>query len=241
MNQENKAYYLYGIIKDEPLEGIVKIPFNGIAGVVSSISLDEFGEVPLMQNLESLDWVRDKVFKHERVIEDVMKRTTIIPMKFCTIFKSEEKIIDLLKEKYSYFMELLEKYRDKSEWGVKIYCKKEEFQMAKTSTGRDYLLAKKVQEEKLQKDERYINAIVEEIYKKIRQLAEEAKVNRPTPKELLPDKNKEQVLNLSILVPDDNANKLVALVDNLARQYSLILELVGPLPVYSFIGGEKDE
>lgn len=231
-------YYLYGVIKDVHIEDIEKVPFNGIAGVISQVSPEEFGEVPLRQNLESLDWVREKVFNHERIIEDVMKKTTIIPMKFCTIFNSTERILQLLKDKYNYFTELLERFSNKHEWGFKIYCgKKPEVLTNVPASGREYLMAKKREEEKALEDERSINAYVEEIFKKVRSLAEDVRLNGPTPKELLPDKDKEQILNASFLVPDNNVDRLIALVNDMAKE-DLKLELAGPLPVYSFVGGK---
>lgn len=251
------GYYTYGIIKDEPIEmsipgidkneNIFTVPYNGIACIISRVNLDEFGEVPLKKNLESLDWVRDKVFGHERVIEETMKKTTIVPMKFCTIFSSKGKILGLLKEKYGYFIELLERFANKHEWGVKVYCRKKETVAVKNpGTGREYLMTKKAQEEKAQEEERNVNTYVEEIFGNIRPLAENARINRPTPKELLQGKNKEQVFNASFLVPDRNVEQLTLLMDDLAKMYNkdglkLELELVGPLPIYSFVGGEKDE
>lgn len=252
---EGVGYYTYGIIKNEPIgtnipgidkkENISTVPFNGIACIVSQVGLDEFGEAPLRKNLESMDWVREKAFAHERVIEEIMKRTTIIPMKFCTIFASTDRVIDMLKEKYDYFIELLERFANKHEWGIKVYCRKRETAAVKNpGSGREYLMSKKAQEEKSLEDERNVNTWGEEIFRNIKPLAEDARINRPTPKELLQDKSKEQVLNVSFLVPDRNREELTLLVDDMVKMYSkngLTLELVGPLPIYSFVGGEKDE
>lgn len=233
MSKNNKAYYLYGIIKDEP---IGKISYKGISAIVDEVSLDEFGEEPLKKNLESLDWVKDKVFNHEKVIENIMKKTTIIPMKFCTIFNTRERILGLLKEKYDYFNELLERFAGKHEWGVKVYSDiRPKVEAKSPSSGREYLALKKMEEEKIQESEREINVYVEEVFKKIRALSVDFRINRPTPKELLPDSEKEQVLNVSFLVSDSNSSELISTAKGLAG-----VELVGPLPVYSFVGDKNE-
>lgn len=246
------GYYLYGVIKDVPLRDKISgidrrqyvstVPSNGIAGIVSPVSLDEFGEVPLKQNLESLDWVRDKVFRHEGVVEEVMKKTTIIPMKFCTIFNSTERVLDLLKKKHDFFAKLLETYSGKHEWGVKIYCsiKPKTATQQTGGSGREYLTRKKIQQETVAEDERRVNASIEKIFKKLRDLAEDSRINRPTPKELLPYNDKEQVLNASFLMEETNAKRFTVLADELAEEYKeqLIVKLTGPLPIYSFIGGD---
>ena len=243
------GYYLYGIIKNMPLAdnipgldsrgSVFVIPFNDLAGIVSTVNLAEFGEVPLKQNLESLDWVRDKVFGHERVIEVVMKQTAVIPMKFCTIFNSRERVLEELEKKCDFFIKLLEAYSDKREWGIKIYESiKSELSAKPAASGREYLKLKKAQQDTALEHERRVNAMVEKIFKKINSLAESSRINRPTPKELLPHKDKEQILNASFLVLESKEKELSKLVDETARQYSeesLIVELIGPLPVYSFI------
>lgn len=242
------VYYLYGIIKDIPLkdtipgidkkENVFAASCKGIAGIISRVNLDEFGEVPLKQNLESLDWVRENVFSHERVIEEVMRQTTVIPMKFCTIFTATERILELLREKYDYFSNLLERYGGRNEWGVKVYCSiNSKPADKKAGSGREYLMKKKAEQEMELQNEAKVNASVENIFNRIRNLAEDSKINRPTPRELLVCKDKEQVLNVSFLVKDTDRDKLTALVEEMAEEHKecLSLELVGPLPVYSFI------
>lgn len=229
-------YYLYGIIKNEPIDDVLWVSFNDISGVIGEVSPGEFGEIPLRKNLESMDWVKDKVLSHEKVIESIMKKTTIIPMKFCTIFNSTERIQRLLEEKHGYFMELLERFKDKHEWGLKIYCnKRKEVYADVPASGREYLMAKKKETVKVLEDELNLNAIIEEIFIKIKDIAEDIRLNRLTPKELLPYKDKEQLVNASLLVSDKNVNRLNDLLKKYIEQ-GLILELAGPLPVYSFVG-----
>lgn len=253
-NMADDGYYLYGIIKNKPdindLPGIdgrgkvFLVHFDGMAGIASIVNLAEFGEVPLKKNLESMDWVREKVLGHERVVEAIMKQATVIPMKFCTIFNSPERIKELLEKKQVFFTKLLEAFSDKQEWGVKAYCRKDQGMAIKpTATGREYLLMKKKQYEVSLEYERKVNILVEKIFNKINILSELSKINRPTPNELLPHKDKEQVLNASFLVRKSKEKQLSVLVDELAgehREEGLTVELIGPLPVYNFVTAEGE-
>lgn len=232
-------YYLYGIVKSGTAgntAGIFEVSFKDISGVAGEVTPEEFGEGPLKKNLESMEWLKEKVFRHEKVIEDIMKKTTVIPMKFCTLFSSRGSILEVLEQKYDYFKKLLERFSDKHEWGLKIYCNKNKEKPVKVpDSGREYLITKIKENEKASEDEQRLNAAIEEFFRKIKDLAEDIKLNRPTPKELLSFNDKEQIVNTSLLIPDSNVNEL----NDLLKQYieqGIILELVGPLPVYSFIG-----
>lgn len=249
------GYYIYGVIKKAKIkenipgidrkESIATIPVNDIACIISKVSLDEFGDAGLKKNLESLDWVKEKVIRHEQIIEEIMKTTTIIPMKFCTIFNSKNNILQLLNEKYGYFIELLDKFTDKHECGVKIYCKKKETAAVATapSSGKEYLMLRKSQEEKSAEDWHKIDVFANEIFRKLKQIAEDVKINRITPKELIEDKNKEQILNISLLVSDNKMDELNVLSDGLLKTYikeGLSIKITGPLPVYSFLEGDNN-
>lgn len=243
------ALYLYGIIKG-PLSNknilgldnrsvIEAISLNDITAVVSCVNLDEFGEIPLKRNLESMDWLKEKAFNHEKVIEKVLTGTCIIPIKFCTIFKTPEGLASLLKEKYEYFLKLLEEYKGYYEWGVKISAsiKPVALPLTPAACGKEYLRQKKRQYDLAVENERRINTKVKKVFEKVNALANDSRINRPTPKELLTNKDKEQVLNASFLVAVDKAKELIGLINELAGEYKdLIIALAGPLPVYSFIG-----
>lgn len=252
----DNGYYLYGVIKNvsigENIPGVDQrgkvfiAPFDGIAGVISSVGMDEFSEVSLKKNLESLDWVRERVFSHERVVEEIMKQTAVIPMKFCTIFTGIERVFELLKNRYEFFLDLLEAYSGKCEWGIKVYRNNQNVGTRPSSSGMEYLKNKKAEYDRLEADEKRINAFLENILKRIKAAAQDTRINRLTPEELLNYEGKptkEQVLNISILIEKDETEKLKKVIDEIADEYreTLMLEAAGPLPVYSFIADKNKE
>jgi hypothetical protein len=97
---------------------------QGLSAIVSRVPLAEFNEAEITQKAASgdLSWFEDKSRHHELVIRSVMEKNTVIPMKFCTIYTSEENVLQFLEEHKNELREHLDYFAGKSEWGVKVYC-----------------------------------------------------------------------------------------------------------------------
>src|ERR1044071_4903315 len=54
-----------------------------------------------------------------------MRRHTVIPMSFGTVFKTREDIIELLRSAYDAFRDVLDKMEDKLEFGLKVLWESE--------------------------------------------------------------------------------------------------------------------
>ena len=62
---------------------------------------------------------RENSLAHERAIEAVFKRHTVLPVRFCTIAEDEAVVRAILEREYDEFRALLKEMRDKVEVGVK--------------------------------------------------------------------------------------------------------------------------
>ncbi len=62
----------------------------------------------------------DHAVRHESVVEELMDRFTILPIRFLTVFKREDDILSMMKEHYSDFREDLDRLRNKVEYGIKV-------------------------------------------------------------------------------------------------------------------------
>jgi hypothetical protein len=111
--------YVYCIIRsDRPREfgsigigggqRVYTVGFNNLAAVVS--------DTPIV----IYDPTRENVLAHEFVNETVMREHTVIPMSFGTVFRSEEDVSELLRSTHQAFSDVLDKMRDKIEFGLKI-------------------------------------------------------------------------------------------------------------------------
>jgi hypothetical protein len=116
--------YVYCIIRsDRPREfgsigigggqRVYTVGFNNLAAVVS--------DTPIV----IYDPTRENVLAHEFVNETVMREHTVIPMSFGTVFRSEDDVSELLRSTHQAFSDVLDKMRDKIEFGLKILWERE--------------------------------------------------------------------------------------------------------------------
>ena len=114
--------YIYGIIKESRQksfgscginadEETYALPYQDIACVISKTPALDYSSM-LKEDLGRF------LVKHQRVIEKIMKDYTIIPMKFGTNVSGDDEVIEMLKEGYSRFNELLEVMDGKIELNV---------------------------------------------------------------------------------------------------------------------------
>ena len=83
------------------------ICFNDIAAVVSNSPIISY---PI---------ARDNVLPYERAIEEVMKKHTVLPVRFNVIVEDEDKVKRILEREYDKFVDLLKKMDGKKELGLK--------------------------------------------------------------------------------------------------------------------------
>jgi hypothetical protein len=94
-------------IGDEPAE-VYTVNYKDVAAVTSATRLGVY------------DPTRENVLAHERVNESVMRDFTVIPMSFGTVFKTDQDIVELLRTAYDAFRDVLEKMKNKLEFGLKV-------------------------------------------------------------------------------------------------------------------------
>lgn len=119
--------YLYCIIRADKPESYGHIGIGGRGDEVYTVNYKDLACVVSNSPETKYAVSRDNTLAHQRVLEEVMKGNTMLPVRFCTIANSdngkadlEEKIREeLLKERYDEFSELLAYLDDKVELGLK--------------------------------------------------------------------------------------------------------------------------
>ena len=132
--ESSSLFYVYCIVPLEVSPGlgtecselgfspVYFIPYKDIAAVVSKVPESEFGQREITGRVKNLEWLGFAASSHESVIEKIMyNKATPIPMKFCTIFNSEKKIVDLLRNGYASYRVQLDQIASKVEVGVVVY------------------------------------------------------------------------------------------------------------------------
>jgi len=142
-----KLIYLYGLVPTEEakempfpsLEGmdennpIYAFCFDDITAFVCDLPSAQYSEEVLKEKIENdMKWLQDKAMHHHETLLFLHSRYTLLPMKFCTVYKSKDschKSIADNKEKTLSSLQLLKK---SEEWNIKVY--------AHTNSLKKYLL-----------------------------------------------------------------------------------------------------
>lgn len=207
--------------------------YNGISAVISDTLMSKY-----VINRENL-------MDHEKVIEQVMKDYTVLPVRFCTIASTLEEIRSLLRRRYPEFKRLFREMDNKIEMGLKVVWKDMDAifdeissanklikklksnitdldQNIKIEAGREVQkdLAKKKQDEK------------EIIARRLKRISVDVKENNIAGDSML--------LNLACLIDRTHEKEFDNTINDLAAEYEnrFFFKYVGPIPPFNFVNIE---
>jgi len=247
--------YCYGVIgKEERFtitsfedKQVYTIAFKDIYAVVSDVNEDKFSQQALDKNVKDMSWLTINAPVHEEVVEKIMKKCTVIPMKFCTIFKDKESLLSMMEEKYGDLKYNLDNLDGKVEMGVKVYvefekirgdiiktmpeAQKLEEEASHKQPGAAYMLRQKL--DLLVKDrlQTHLDGDSTAIFDQLRKNCVDAKQNPVLPKKTT---GKDMLLNIVFLIVDVYAfKKIFTEVEKKYQKYEF--KLSGPFPAYNFV------
>src|SRR5438046_8233058 len=118
----DEGIYVYCIIESAEPRTFGKIGIGGRADEVFTVHYKELAAVVSRTPLQVYDPTRENALTHEHVNEVVMidNGFTPVPMSFGTLFKTEEDTIEFLKDTYDALRDVLQKMKDKLEFGLKV-------------------------------------------------------------------------------------------------------------------------
>lgn len=259
-----EGLYVYCIIPTSKIslveEGIRIISHKEIAAVVEETTIDEFQEDTFKTKVETdPKWLEEKVLHHNNVISKYAEKTTVIPMKFGTIFKSEKTLQDMLEEKYRDFLGIILNLDGKEEWGIKVFCQIDKLKehlihtnqnmididtaMKDKSEGAVYFLKRKKESLLAEASDKKINEHASSIYGELAKVADDSCLNKLQPRELT-KREAEMILNGAYLIVKEKVDEFKSKVSELQKIYGdsgLELEISGPWPPYSFASLERTE
>jgi len=118
MTKEGK--YVYCIIDGNDGRNFGPIGIGKRGDIVSTIGFNDISAVISSSPVTRYVIDPDNLTAHEKVIEEVMKDYTVLPLRFCTIANSAEEIRTLLRRRYGEFKGMLRDMDNKVEMGLKI-------------------------------------------------------------------------------------------------------------------------
>jgi hypothetical protein len=258
--ETGEGLWLYGVTargEAPDIEGVADphrpraITAAGLTAMVSTVPLGDFGEQGLKRNLNDVQWLEQVARAHERVLDSALEEAPLIPMRLCTIYRTEEQIQALLAERREQFTEALAALEGRGEWGVKVTADREraaarlrerDDEHRAAGVGGSYL-GRKQQELRLRDEvDAALDAAVQESHARLEEWAVASQLLPPQRSELS-GRSGEMVLNGAYLVDDERLDGFRTVIAELGRQYGgdkgLAFELTGPWPPYNFVGDSQ--
>lgn len=239
----SRGKYVYCIIEADRMLKFGPVGIGATPSEVYSVHYRNLAAVVSDAPLEVLDSTRENVLAHERVNETVMREHTVIPMSFGTIFKTHEDIVELLRSAAEAFGDVLNKMRNKLEFGLKVLWDRDQAIRQVESEDDDISRLKKeisgqngptyfarmqygrLVDNALQaRSERYLTEILDEL----RDVSVASRINKP-----IGDK---MIMNAAFLISRDREGAFDARVKSIASRFDrLTFKYTGPWPPYNFV------
>lgn len=254
---ESDGVWLYGItsasVGDAQLSGVTGVAGEpvrvvasaGLAAVVGSVSLSDYGEGPLQRNLEDLDWLAATARAHDAVVAAVLRCGPTIPLRLATLYLDDDRVRRLLDERHEEFDAALRQVTGRTEWGVKAYGDPKilaqppaEEPGAKGGAGKGtaYLLRRRAELTAQQDVERKAADHARKIHSALLSHAVDGRRQQVTDPAIT-GRRAWMIFNGTYLVADELVDEFASAVTALDAEHDgVTLELTGPWPPYSFAG-----
>ena len=246
------ATYVYGVALAEPFRG-PPLRAHGIGGQVAVRTITLGDLVAVVSDVPGVDITlrRENLLDHQRVLEEVLRRSDVLPFSFGTVASSDEEVRDvLLRDGYDALHEQLEYIRGCIELEVKVFWQQErlfieiaqendEVRALRDAIAQlpDEAAAEKITLGQLTEAEIELKSAWEAdaVLDVLEQHAVDLLVS--------PNMNDTMLLNAAFLVERSREEEFDGAVYGLgeAQVGRLIFNYVGPLPPYSFINLAFDE
>jgi hypothetical protein len=93
----------------------------GLTVLVSDVSLAEFGEAALRDNLENLNWLDEVAREHHYVIDAAARLFPLLPVSLGTVYSGDAALCGALTSRCGALRDTLRRVGGRVEWGVKAY------------------------------------------------------------------------------------------------------------------------
>jgi hypothetical protein len=250
--------YVYGVSRGLPGAAMARvtgvggasvqvIEDEGLAAVVSPVSLDEFGEEALRRNLEDLRWLESTARAHHGVVDAAAEHAVTVPLGLATVYRTEERAREALRDRREEFTRALSRISGRTEWGVKAYADlgaaastaEAEEETPGAGPGTSYLRRRSTQRQTEEEARQEILLLAERIDDELCALAATRRLHRPQDPQLSGEPGW-MVLNAAYLVDDERAEDFRTAVASLAEtRPEMRLQLTGPWAPYSFATEEE--
>lgn len=232
--------YLHCIIKGKVPKDRFKL--KGLEG--SATHVVNQGNLSCLVSDTSCDhyplW-REHIIAHQKPIEKVMKHYDVLPFSFSNIANTEDQIKKILKERRAEFEELLQKFKGKTEMGLKAFWPNMQLIFQEIAKNPEIQRLKKRPSRLTYQQQIAVGELVGKLLEKRKK--EEAQNIIKAVSDLAEDLKEQQlfgenmILNAAFLIKKGRENEFAKKVGIFAQSFpNTKLNCSGPFPLYNFIG-----
>ncbi len=245
------AMLIYAVLQTKPGSGNLNTIPEDIKGIreelVYAVPFKEITAV--VGNINETNVIPDKldVIAYAGVIEKLLQKYTLLPMRFGSKMESNEAIKNMLENNYTEFQKNLQKVENKVEFGLKIFCDAEKLKQdllkksevkevspphksieSKNSVFTDYI-NKKLKEHRYEEMLlRYVETVITEITDCLSSLSTDSRFTKMT--------SAKQLIDSVFLLEKEKDPLLIENIQTLQKKHpGLNFILTGPWPPYSFV------
>jgi hypothetical protein len=219
------------------------------------VPLAEFGAAPLRENLNDLAWLERVARAHEGVLDAALGQSTIVPLRLCTIYESQQSVREMLDREHDSLAQALEALTGRQEWGVKLIVDEDRLaeearsrsteaatlqdELGARTGGGAYMLRRRLERHVREAVDAIGAELAEQLHAQLQDWAGDAVVLPPQNPELSGHEGR-MLLNAAYLVDAERVTGLRELVADLEERHRALgarIELTGPWPPYNFVPG----
>ena len=217
------------------------------SAIYTPVSPDDFSQEAVDKRAGNLEWLGSIGYRHQAVVADLMRRTTIIPLRAFTLFSSEESVGRYLDESAERLSRSLDRLHGKQEWTIRVEFDAQVWsdslanrvstlrdlneQIANAAPGKAFLLRKKLDEERKQASRSGEESLLTEIQTAVLDKLKSEVVSESR------EQREGAFPQINVLINRDEEAVLQELHRELNDKYGregVTLSISGPWPPYTF-------
>jgi len=244
---EDSGIYVYCVIEADGARTFGKLGIGGRGDEVYTVHYRDLAAVVSRTALMVYDPTRENALAHNRVNQVIVEEHDItpVPMSFGTLFRTEDDVVEFLKDTYDALHDVLQKMTGKLEYGLKVNWNRDEV-IAELEREHEEIRRLKNEIVNNQRSSTYFarmqlgrmvdqaltdksNAYQREIYEALRYAATASRSSKPI--------GDRMIMNAAFLVERDKAEEFDRKVQEIEQRYEgrLRFTRTGPWAPYNFV------
>ena len=245
------------VVQQQMQDGNVAVLFygiNDITAVYNEISINKINLEKLEEIFADLTILTPYLYKHEEILEIIMRYSPVFPVQFGSFFSSSAALAAQAIKHHKLINRVLDEVDNQAEWSVKGYLEQtkatdkffttllqeRQEQLINVAPGLRYLKEQHVRSEIKNQLGFYLQPIYQTILEQISGFTTNFGERQIIPRDSVD--NQELILNWAFLVNNDKIkefNELIKHINDNYDDYGIHFSLTGPWPPYSFCRWDK--